>query len=67
MGPPYPHDPKTSASAELPRCVIPLVYMGTLTPEPRYGTAEPLADVHMYRCREHGVFRLTSKGLEPDE
>jgi hypothetical protein len=36
--------------------------MDTLTSEPRYGAADP-ADVHLYRCREYGIFRLSKDGL----
>jgi hypothetical protein len=62
-----PHDPKNpQLPLNCPRCVMPLAYLGTLTPDSRDGTAEPTADVHIYRCREHAVFRLTSKGLESD-
>ena len=62
-------DPKDPKNPHLPLncqfCGTALAYLGTLTRAPQYGAADPV-DVHLYRCREHGIFRQTSEGLEPE-
>ena len=49
-------------------CGTALVYIGTLTIESRDPPTEPteFVDVHVYRCLDHGMFRLANEGLTPE-
>jgi hypothetical protein len=65
-----PNDPKNPLlPAELPPLRETTHLHRTLSLlEPNLSSSKPseFVDVHMYRCRDHWVFRLTSQGLEPE-
>ena len=64
-----PNDPKNpQLPMHCPQCGTALAYMGTLTGEPRYHPTDPMVfvDVHVYRCQDHGMFRVANEGLKPE-
>ena len=64
-----PNDPKNPhLPMNCPLCGTALAYLGTLTIESRDPPTEPMefVDVHVYRCLDHGMFRLANEGLKPE-
>ena len=64
-----PNDPKNPhLPMNCPLCGTALAYLGTLTIESRDPPTEPteFVDVYVYRCLDHGMFRLANEGLKPE-